>query len=743
MINYQRLKKKFPIKKESLPKARRAAAIKAIAKEYEFKKAELGVGPPVFKRGFPYYMVIIIGLMIVGALVGSAISERGGIDIAQENVKKTEKSLSNLAIALGRYRYHVGTFPTTEEGLEHLAKTRLSVPGWVGPYIKAVKEDPWKNAYVYIYNGETSSPTLLSKGPDGRAGTADDLIAHPEDFEAAFRDTSWTEGWVPWHLRDIILADSKAHKVIIERQVADALAKNSVADGGVEICGGWEFVAEGTEAVEVCLPHDWAAFGLMAGSGVRRGVYKRSFFAERELEGKFVALRLEAVAGDFKVRLNGKDLFVRKAGDCGYEVDLRSAVEYGGENLLEVDVIAEEGSKGAGITAKATLVAQENDGRVVYGSLRVMSLRADADTAEIRVEREVVKVDDGIEKVFSEKRDFEVVQPRLWEHAKPRMNKGNMTGRYAVQALAKCSSDAVFLNGRKVCLNVAEMFCDFGLTGRAYYEMLAYTRLRRLKEAGVNTVLLRDGEFPESFRVLAAENGVLVISARQVKELGLDVEKFVRIEGVLEERFYCELRTRFIPDSKAVWISPWIGKAEGDSVRVECVASGDAAKLYVNGEFKGEGVKDKSGCFVWNVSYEAGEAKVMVFKRGVYFTEAVSKTAYEARDLVFESRQATVLAEGEVAEVDIFAVDDYGVRVISAPGKVEFFLEGPGEIIACANGVGVKGERISSKEALVEIENGRASVAVRRSGGSGQAIKLHAKARGMRPAVIILPRGIK
>ena len=743
MIEYNKLRKKFPVKKGALSHGRKAAAIKAIAKEYERKKAELGMGPPQFKRGFPYYMAIIIGLMIVGALVGSAIFERGGIDIAQENVKKAGKSLSNLAVALGRYRYHVGTFPTTEEGLEQLAQTRLSVPGWIGPYIKAVKDDPWKNPYVYIYNGETSYPTLLSAGPDGKAGTPDDLIASPEDFDAAFRDTSWTEGWVPWHLRDIILADSKAHKVIIERQVADALAKNSITDGGVEICDGWMFAAEGSEAVEVTLPHDWKAPGLIAGCGGMRGVYRRSFFAEKELDGRFVALRLDGVAGEFRVCLNGRELGARKAGDCGYEVDLRSQIKYGDDNLLEIHVSAAEGGKCAGITAKARLVAEDNDDRVVYGSLRVTALRADARAAEIRVEREVVKAVDGVEKAVPEKRDFEVVKPRLWEHAKPRMNKGNMTGRYAVQALEKCSPDSVFLNGRKVRLNVAEMACDFGLTGCACHEMLAYARLRRLKEAGVNTLLLREGEFPASFRILAAENGVLVIDARQVKDLGLDESRFAKVEGALDERFYCALRTRFVPDSKAAWISPWAGKAEGEAIAVECIAAGDSARLYVNGEMKGEGAKAEDGRFVWNVPYEPGEAKVMVFKNGVYFTEAVSKTAYSAKSLAFGTRQATVLAEGDVAEVDVFAADDYGTRVLSLPQRVEFVLEGPGEIIACASGAGAKGEAVSQKAVFAAIENGRASIAIRRCGGSGQALKLHAKARGMRPAVIVLPRGIR
>ena len=228
-----------------------------------------------------------------------------------------------------------------------------------------------------------------------------------------------------------------------------------------------------------------------------------------------------------------------------------------------------------------------------------------------------------------------------------------------------------------------------------------------------------------------------------MKALELDEKNFVKAEGFLDERFYCSLRAKFLPDSKMVWVSPWAGKAEGENVTVECVSAGDAAKLYVNGEFKGNGKRADDGHFVWSVPYEIGEAKVMVFKNGVYFAEAVSKTAFEAKALIFETRQATVLAEGDVAEVDVFVMDDYGVKLASTSEKVEFTLEGSGEIIACGNGAGVKGEFVSAKAASVAIEGGRASIAVRRGGGSGGVLKLYAKGHGMRTALFILPRGIK
>ena len=207
MVDYEKLRKKFPVKNPE--KRRRQAAIKAIAREYERKKAELGARAPDIRRGFPYYMTIIIGMMLVAGTVCTAIFKRGGIDIAQRNRRKAVESIHNLAVALGRYRYHVGKFPETDEGLEQLASKTVSAPGWNGPYVKRVNLDPWKNAYAYVYNGEGASPTLYSCGPDGKPGTTDDIIADPADFDAAFRDTSWTKDWVPMHLRDIVVAFSE------------------------------------------------------------------------------------------------------------------------------------------------------------------------------------------------------------------------------------------------------------------------------------------------------------------------------------------------------------------------------------------------------------------------------------------------------------------------------------------------------------------------------------------------------
>ncbi len=228
MVDVNNLRKKFPGKDPKRTKHR--AAIKAIAREYERKRAELGARAPDVKRGFPYYMVILIGMLLVGALVIPQILEHGpvGPGQAERNLEKARKGVRNLAIALGRFRYHVGRYPTDEEGLEIVARRldrpelrRVPVPGWNGPYISQLLPDPWRNDFVYVNNGEAATPTLYSKGPDGAAGTTDDVIADPSDFDEPFRDTSWAKGWLPQHLRGYVVAQDERHRVDLEEQIAE------------------------------------------------------------------------------------------------------------------------------------------------------------------------------------------------------------------------------------------------------------------------------------------------------------------------------------------------------------------------------------------------------------------------------------------------------------------------------------------------------------------------------------------
>ena len=226
MVDYNELRKKFPAKNPARKK--KQAAIKAIAREYERKKAELeGVHAPVMKKGIVFYAVVVIGLLMLGGLVLSATGRGGRATISKAQLQ-AQKSVDALATALGRYRYHVGTYPAADEGLEQLASTKVRKRGWDGPYIRKVVKDPWGHDYVYVYNGEAENPTLYSKGADGLAGTSDDVLPAAGLFEAAFTDPSWTKGWMPYTLRGYVVAPDAETKAMVEGQVQSIIAAEEV-----------------------------------------------------------------------------------------------------------------------------------------------------------------------------------------------------------------------------------------------------------------------------------------------------------------------------------------------------------------------------------------------------------------------------------------------------------------------------------------------------------------------------------
>ena len=230
MVDVNELKKKFPAKRPSAdgagkgPMHRKStkAAVKAIAREYEMKKAELqGSGAPTLKRGPVFYGGIVLALVVVGSLVVGAL--RGGVGLGKKRIElkplQASQSMRALAVALGRYKFHVGEYPSTSEGLNAIAAKSWRKQGWDGPYVNHIVNDPWGNAYVYETRPEGGHPILYSKGPDGRAGTTDDVLPDQEAFDEPFRDTSWTNGWAPYRLRGIVVAPDEATKRRVQEEM--------------------------------------------------------------------------------------------------------------------------------------------------------------------------------------------------------------------------------------------------------------------------------------------------------------------------------------------------------------------------------------------------------------------------------------------------------------------------------------------------------------------------------------------
>lgn len=232
MADYSELKKKFQPKKPAangMAKSSKATR-KAIAREYELKKLELTGGAPAFKKGPLFYGLIIILLVVLGALIIPGITS-GSLTMGKKRIERNDlnarKAMDSLSVALGRYKFHVGDYPSTEEGLavlayrkpEELRKIRRAHPTWDGPYVNHIVKDPWGNDYVYETREEGGHPILYSKGPDGRAGTTDDVMPDQLSFEDAFRDTTWTNHWAPAELRGYVVAPDEATRRRVQAEM--------------------------------------------------------------------------------------------------------------------------------------------------------------------------------------------------------------------------------------------------------------------------------------------------------------------------------------------------------------------------------------------------------------------------------------------------------------------------------------------------------------------------------------------
>lgn len=122
-------------------------------------------------------VVAILGLLI-GLVAPAALRQLGG---ARNSVAR--QSIERLSTILDLYKLDVGSYPTTEQGLQALIVRPASIPSWNGPYLKgeSAPVDAWGRPYVY--RNPSTRPgleyDLCSKGPNGQAvESGPDLICN-------------------------------------------------------------------------------------------------------------------------------------------------------------------------------------------------------------------------------------------------------------------------------------------------------------------------------------------------------------------------------------------------------------------------------------------------------------------------------------------------------------------------------------------------------------------------------------
>ncbi|HVB66920.1 MAG TPA: type II secretion system major pseudopilin GspG [Acetobacteraceae bacterium] len=106
-------------------------------------------------------VIVIIGLLI--GLVAPAVLRQLG----NARVSVAKQSIERLTSVLDLYKLDVGSYPSTDQGLQALLQKSAGVGSWNGPYLQGNKLplDPWSHPYLY-------------QSPSVRQGVAYDLCSH-------------------------------------------------------------------------------------------------------------------------------------------------------------------------------------------------------------------------------------------------------------------------------------------------------------------------------------------------------------------------------------------------------------------------------------------------------------------------------------------------------------------------------------------------------------------------------------
>lgn len=136
------------------------------------------------RAGFTLIELLLV-LVILGILAAIVVPKFSGrTEQARETAAQSQ--ISTFGTALDSFEVDVGFYPKGRNGLNDLVVQPRDAQNWRGPYMKGeIPKDPWGNDYIYECPGKNnaSSYDLVSMGPDGRAGTDDDIT----NFKSAKR----------------------------------------------------------------------------------------------------------------------------------------------------------------------------------------------------------------------------------------------------------------------------------------------------------------------------------------------------------------------------------------------------------------------------------------------------------------------------------------------------------------------------------------------------------------------------
>ena len=129
------------------------------------------------QAGFTLLELMVV-IVILGVLASMVVPNLMG-NKEKADAQKATSDIVALEGSLDMYKLDNTRYPTTDQGLNALITKPDSDPAPKnykdGGYIKRLPADPWQNEYQLLSPGEHGSVDVFSMGPDGQAGTDDDI----------------------------------------------------------------------------------------------------------------------------------------------------------------------------------------------------------------------------------------------------------------------------------------------------------------------------------------------------------------------------------------------------------------------------------------------------------------------------------------------------------------------------------------------------------------------------------------
>jgi general secretion pathway protein G len=126
-----------------------------------------------WNRAFTLVEMLLV-VTIIGILAALVIPKIIGRGDQARFISTNADVMGGISSALNIYEVDNGVFP---KSLQDLIQQPEDARNWRGPYLGKLPVDRWGHPYIYYYPGKQNQKSfdLLSIGPDGQEGTADDI----------------------------------------------------------------------------------------------------------------------------------------------------------------------------------------------------------------------------------------------------------------------------------------------------------------------------------------------------------------------------------------------------------------------------------------------------------------------------------------------------------------------------------------------------------------------------------------